>query len=242
MYLPKRFLLLLCMCVLSLSSLYNHHQLAQAKATRKPFRAAAQTAAAARTAYGQLPLSFEANAGQTDPRVKFLARGNGYGFFLTDDEAVLRLGGAAAAESTDVLRMRLRGANPQTRAQATDTLPGENNYFVGHDSRAWRTGVKSYARVKYAEVYPGIELVWYGNQRQLEHDFLIAPGADVRRIAWQLAGARRLQLDSTGALIVRLAGGTELRWLKPQAWQTVNGKRRAVACDYVLRTPAEVAF
>lgn len=226
----------LSVCALSLIFYRVPQQTAHAQAQSVPApQTASQAAARAQSAYGQLPLGFEANQGQSAAPVKFLARGAGYRFFLTDAEAVLRL-----PEAT--LRMQLRGANPQAHPQATAPLPGLSNYFTGRDARTWRTGVQSYARVSYAEVYPGIELVWHGRQRQLEHDFLLAPGADARRIVWQLAGARAVRHDKNGALLVELAGGDTVRWRQPQAWQTVNGERRTVACRYVLPRTNEVAF
>jgi hypothetical protein len=155
----------------------------------------------ARLNYGQLPLRFEANQGQTAASVRFLARGNGYALFLTETEAVLKLRGTERGRPLDepasppstvvsrpphsaLLRMRLVGANSKIRTQGLDQLPGQTNYFIGNEPRAWRGGVAGFARVKQEQVYPGIDLVWYGNQQQLEHDFLVAPGAQPQRIRW----------------------------------------------------------
>ena len=121
--------------------------------------------------YGQLPLAFEPNQGQTDAQVKYLARGDGYALFLTGSGAVLKLGGA-------VVRMRLAGANAHARARGLDRLPGKSHYFTGNNPAQWRTNIAQYARVWFEEVYPGISLVYYGTQRQLEYDFVVAPGAD----------------------------------------------------------------
>jgi len=133
--------------------------------------------------YGKLPLSFEANHGQTDARVKFLSRTSGYSLFLTGDEAVLALSGkkastnkakiashslqssTAAPKAGGVLRMKLRNANPAAKATGTDELPGTSNYFIGNDPAKWRTNVPTYAKVKYEGIYSGIDLVYYGNQR-----------------------------------------------------------------------------
>ncbi len=116
-------------------------------------------------AYGKLPLSFEANQGQTDGRVKYLARGPGYTLFLTPTEVVLVL---RSQSSRTALRMRLVGAIPHPTIVAVDQLPGKSNYFIGNDPTKWRTNVPNYARVKYKEVYPGVDVIYYGNQRQLE--------------------------------------------------------------------------
>ena len=158
--------------------------------------------------YGKLPLAFEANQGQTDPRVKFFSRGKGYALFLSGDEAVLSLRAgsqeskvkgqkakaeddlellgapsASPAPSTQhpepaVLRLKLAGAEAGAKVTGLDELPGKSNYFMGNDPKKWRTNVSNYGKVKYQGVYPGIDLVYYGNQRQLEYDFVVAPGAD----------------------------------------------------------------
>ncbi|MFB3074104.1 MAG: hypothetical protein ACE1Z6_02875, partial [Candidatus Methylomirabilales bacterium] len=146
-------------------------------------------------AYGKLPLSFEVNNGQTDAQVKYLARGRGYTLFLTGTEAVLVFKNQPSAVSdqrsarTDhtkktqkpsrtMLRMQLVGANPHPKVVAVDQLPGKSNYFIGNDPKKWRTNVPNYARVRYQDVYPGVDLVYYGNQHQLEYDLVIAPSAD----------------------------------------------------------------
>src|SRR5262249_44507243 len=148
--------------------------------------------------YGQLPISFEANAGQTDAQVRYLARGSGYGLFLTATGAVLSLETLAAPpvdtqlgpSSVSVigspfsvpqsspqsvtgvaLAMNLVGANPATQATGLDQLPGTTNYFIGNDPSQWHTDLANYGRVQYQDVYPGVNLVYYGNQQQLEYDF-----------------------------------------------------------------------
>src|SRR3989441_12722620 len=137
-------------------------------------------------AYGKLPLSFEANDGQADPQVKFLSRGSGYTLFLTSTETVLtltkadayakrRISGEATLSEPEkragtVLRMKLLGANPAPAVAGVGELPGKSNYFVGNDPKKWRAKVPTYAKVRYQDLYPGIDLVYYGNQRQLEHD------------------------------------------------------------------------
>jgi len=109
--------------------------------------------------YDKLPLRFERNDGQTDVRVKFISRGEGYTLFLTPSEAVL-----ARAHRTrkEVLRVKMVGANPQARIEGIDQLAGKSNYFIGNDSKKWRTNIPSYSKVRYRDVYPGIDLVYYG--------------------------------------------------------------------------------
>ncbi|MGH8650695.1 MAG: hypothetical protein ACREYE_00300 [Gammaproteobacteria bacterium] len=126
--------------------------------------------------YGKLPLSFEANQGQSNAQVKFLARGPGYALFLTPTEAVLSLKKPTAQRKAarkmpapsepgagTVLRMRLVGANPAPQITGREVLPGKVNYLLGKDPSKWRTGVPTYAKVKYEAVYPGVDLVYYGN-------------------------------------------------------------------------------
>src|SRR5688572_18417679 len=131
---------------------------------------AVEAAARARQAYGELPLQFEANRGQTDASVKFLARGSGYNLFLTSDEAVLDLHRRVAAEADEraVLRMRLVGSNPSPTVEGQQPLEARSNYFSGGDSSGSPVSAETYARVSYAGVYDGVDAVYYGNQGRLE--------------------------------------------------------------------------
>src|SRR2546425_4635256 len=163
------------------------------------FACPAAAAADARVSetYGKLPLHFEANRGQTHEDVRFLARGPGYSLFLTAGEAVMTLRKPEAAPrkpaahgkseprgpaTGTVLRTTFAGANPDPRLTGLEELPGKANYFIGNDRAKWRTNVPTYAKVRYANLYPGIDLIYYGNQRQLEYDFVAHPGADPNRI------------------------------------------------------------
>src|SRR3989475_7853791 len=211
----------------------------------KPASSAEPTQARLAESYGKLPLSFEANRGQTDPRVKFLARGSGYTLFLTSDEAVLALRSRQSSvvssqlqkttdhglRTTDTLRMKLVGANRAASVTALDELPGKSNYFIGNDPKQWRTDVPTYGKVKYQGVYPGIDLVYYGNQRQLEYDFVVAPGADPKAITLAIENRntkiaarqskiqnRKSKIDSNGDLVVEV-NGSEVRFHKPVVYQ-----------------------
>jgi uncharacterized protein (TIGR03437 family) len=185
-------------------------------------------------AYGKLPLSFEANQGQVDARVKFMARGDGYSLFLTANEAVLAL-------RSSVLRMKLAGAHPTPQIKGLDKLPGKSNYFIGRDPRRWRANVPTYSRVRYRNAYPGIDLIYYGNQRRLEYDFVIAPGADPRMIRLAFEGAQRMGVDKGGDLVLQTNVG-EIRQLKPVVYQEVNGKREIIAGRYVIKGKHKVGF
>ena len=188
--------------------------------------------------YGKLPLSFEANQGQTDARVKFLSRGSGYTLFLTQDSAVLSLHGKNASAA---LRMKVLGANWHAAVAGTEALPGRSNYFVGSDPKAWRTNVPTYAAVKYTSVYPGIDLVYHGNQRLLEYDFVVAPGADPRAIDLRFQGARKLSVNGDGALVIGI-GGDEVIEHAPVVYQEIGGVRKTLAGRYVLRGKGRVGF
>jgi hypothetical protein len=139
--------------------------------------------------------------------------------------------------------MELIGADPRARALTEAELPTRVNYFVGNDPRAWRTGVATHARIRYLEVYPGIDLVYYGNQRQLEHDFVVAPGVDPAQIRWRFEGIDGLELEPDGALVVRV-GNSALSFRPPQVYQLDHGEPRPVPAAYRLESgpSAEVGF
>ena len=193
-------------------------------------------------AYGKLPLSFEANQGQAHEEVKFLSRGQGYGLFLTSSEAVLALSKSSKKNvSQAVVRMQLLGANSAPRVQGGDELSGKSNYFIGNDPAKWHTEVANYSSVRYSDVYPGVDLVYYGNQRQLEYDFIVAPGVDPRNIALGFHGVDKLEVDGEGNLLLGTAGG-EIRQHKPVVYQEVDGVRREVAGNYVIKGEHKVGF
>lgn len=189
--------------------------------------------------YGDLPLSFEANQGQLDGQVRFVSRGSGYSFFLTQAGAVLSFSRDAHADA--VLRMQFAGASPSTRVEGLDPLPGKSNYFAGSDSSRWRTGVPTYSRVKYDDIYPGISLVYYGNQRQLEYDFVVAPGADPRQIRLSVAGAQQLAVDPQGNLVLHNAAG-EVQLLAPRVYQQIRGQKKEISGQWTLAANNSAGF
>jgi hypothetical protein len=210
---------------------------------------AAATQARLSESYGKLPLHFEANRGQTHEDVRFLARGPGYGLYLTAGEAVLVLTrpgpeaspGAQPQGESVALRMALVGAAPAPLVSGVEQLPGKANYFIGKDPARWRTNVPTYAKVHYREVYPGIDLVYYGNQRQLEYDFVVAPGADPKRIVLGFKGAEKIEIDAQGDLVLHAAGGA-IRQHKPVVYQEIDGIRQEVAGRYVRKGANRVGF
>ncbi len=151
--------------------------------------------------YGKLPIAFEANEGQTDQRVKYFARGQGYTLFVTPQESVIsmttpdkklskdKLHSSKAVLSkgkikSDAIRIKFvnqnKAASDVKTITGVDELPGTSNYFIGNDHKKWRTNVPTYEKVKYENIYPGVDLVVYGNQRQIEYDFVVEPHADYK--------------------------------------------------------------
>ena len=186
-------------------------------------------------AYGNRPLSFEPNLGQTDPRVRFLTRGAGATTFLTDTGAVMVLArnGARDAEQA-VVRMRLIHARMPRFAAGLEKLPGIGNYFIGNDPKKWRTGIPNYAKVAFQGVYPGVNLVYRGNQRRLEYDFVVAPGANPALIELAYDGVDSVDVDPDGDLLLATGLGT-LRQHKPVIYQETAGRRVEVAGGYEIR-------
>src|ERR1700683_3655450 len=172
----------------------------------------------ARSILGQLPLIFEANQGQADSRVKFLARGTGYSLFLDETSAMLTMQTPRSAPDQQYVRMKLVGANSAAATSGTNPLPGKSNYIFGNDPQRWHTGVPQFAGVRYQSVYPGIDLVFYGKEGRLEYDFKVAPGADASQAELQFDGATKLQL-SGGDLILTGEDEGGLRLHAPHIYQ-----------------------
>jgi hypothetical protein len=207
--------------------------------------------------YGKIPLSFEANQGQSDKSVKFLSKGNGYSLFLTDYAAVLSLtkgdihpplpasrGNHVAPDvdrKTDVVRMELAGTHGNLQVTGTDQLQGTANYFIGSDPTKWHTNIPTYAKVQYKGVYPGVDLVYYGNQRQLEYDFVVQPGASSKNIQLHFAGAQKLKLDPNGDLQVIARNGM-IAFHRPHVYQEVNGRTQQVPARFAVHAKNSVRF
>ena len=228
--------------------------------------------------YGKLPLTFEANRGQTDARVKFFLRGGRYTMYLTSSEAVFALrrppAGIEAPRDSfaqsiswlgigssgpslgvaypraeieknraeiEAIGMKLLGANPQAEIAGASALPGRVSYFIGNDPSKWIRSVPTYARVEYRGIYPGVDLLYYGNEQQLENDLLVAPGADPAQIRLRFEGAQRLGLSPEGDLSLKTSAG-ELRLLKPHVYQDIAGARRDITAAYVLSAEQTVSI
>jgi sugar lactone lactonase YvrE len=215
--------------------------------------------------YLSAPLSFEPNRGQANPAVRFISHGSGYSLALTDSAAVLALHhrtkrplrrpgafrlfdrgrrrDAARSKSaeTDVVRMELVGATPRHEVSGSHPLAGTTNYFIGNDPSKWQTKVPTYASVRYSGVYPGVDLVYYGNQRRLEYDFIVAPRADTKQIKLRFSGANGLRLDRSGNLRV-IADEGDVVFQRPTVYQEKNGRHVPVDGRFTLLADQTVGF
>jgi hypothetical protein len=215
-------------------------------------------------AYTALPMSFEANNGQTDQHVKFLAHAPGYTLLLTDQEAVLSLPTGSptpasphqraetplsghrqtsgATKPARVVRLKFVGAATPSAIAGRDQLPSKTNYFIGNDPKQWHTNVPNYSAVEYRGIYSGVDAVFHGDNRRLEFDFNIAPGADPHAIALEVDGARRIRLNRAGDVLLGMDGTQDVMMGKPHIYQQSSAGRREIAGHYVLSARNRIAF
>lgn len=209
--------------------------------------------------YGALPIHFEENRGQADQRVRFLYRGRGHSLFLTPADAVLVLSsrserrgdsiaGSSRRRRTEyALRMKLVGSRLEPQVIGLQQQPGSVNHVTGKDPAQWRLNIPTYAAVKYEAVYPGIDLVFHGNQGTLEYDFVVSPGADPRLIRLEFEGDRpqgeelSVDKDRDGDLVLAI-GGIEVRWRRPLIYQETGGARRKITGSFLVGSNNEVRF
>jgi hypothetical protein len=190
--------------------------------------------------YSRIPLSFVANHGQSDKNVKFISRGNGYSLALTPTTFTFAVANQRNNEAS-VLHATLLGGNTAPKVSGLERLATRTNYFIGGDARKWKTNVPSYAKVKYSRVYPGIDLVFYGNQNLLEYDFIVSPGANPDAIALGFEGITGMRLDEKGDLILRTNAG-EIRQSKPVVYQQIDNDRRIVPASYLIKGEKQISF
>ena len=214
--------------------------------------------------YGKLPLAFEENLGQTDSRVKYFSRGNDYRLFLTAGKAVLSLDKPQKRQAADlpsdrtdgsgelgvrgdrleapaVVSMEVVGANPDSAVSAHEELPGKSNYFIGNDESRWRTNVSRYRRVRYEEVYPGIDLVYHGRRGHLEYDFVVAPGADPSPIRLRFGGSDAIELEPDGGLRIKTQS-VSVRQKKPFLYQKHGHEQVEIVGNFVKVSDNEIGF
>src|SRR5205085_1951733 len=184
--------------------------------------------------FANFPLAFEANQGQADQRIKFLGREAGGELQLSDNSVTLR-------SKRFALSFHFKGANGTPRVVGEEPLAERRNFLLGNDRSKWRTDVPTFRRVKYEQLYPGIDLTFYGNQKQIEYDFEVAPGADPRAIRLSFDRNVRAQVSDGGDLVLK-SRDVELIQRKPIFYQTIAGQRRVIDGKYYLLSNREVSF
>jgi Beta-propeller repeat len=190
----------------------------------------------------RLPIGFEPNQGQSEIEAKFVAHGRGYGLYLTPSGAVLTLPERSQNHLRQVaVEMQLAGANQQPEMVGADRLAGHSNYFIGNDSSRWLRNIPQFGRVQYHEVYPGIDLAFYGNQNQLEYDFEVSPGSDAHQIKLNFKGATNVSVARNGDLVLGL-DGRELRFQAPHVYQKFPAGSQTVAGSFVMRGKNTAGF
>ena len=222
-------------------------------------------------AYGLLPLSFEPNNGQTGGPVKYISHGPDYALFLTRTAAIITVDQQAKSNefgkkldaktqkkfearkigrlltrlhqrhNKTVVRIGIDGANPGAQIETLDELPGKSNYFIGSDRSKWRTGIPNYSRVRYREIYPGVDLIYYGNQGRLEFDFVVSPGADPRSIGLKFGGSKYVSITSNGSLQLGLRQSAVLLH-RPSIYQVEHGRKRSISGRFILRADGRASI
>ena len=183
-----------------------------------------------------LPFSFEKNLGQSEPQVEFLARYGQVRLFLTPEQVVFRLPGSEAP-----IEMRFVGANPDSVITGEDLLKANTHYLVGKNSAKWTNQIPHYAKVRYSDLYPGIDLVFYQRDAQLEYDFIVAPGADPDQIRVEFTGIDAASLREGNQLVLDI-GAANIIQSVPAAYQDIEGKRHIVGARQLLNESAGVTF
>lgn len=204
-------------------------------------------------------LHFEPNLGQTNGPAQFISRGRGYDLSLSSYGAAISIrnqdnsggdhedSGPARDPSTlpeasyYTIHLQLEGSNPDPVARGAGELPGKANYFTGNDQANWITNIPTYARVEYKDVYTGIDLVYYGNEGELEYDFIVAPGGNPQDILLKFGNHDKLKIDEKGSLVLDVRG-KELTMKPPFSYQDRDGTRSPVFSEYVLVSENTVGF
>jgi len=190
-----------------------------------------------------LPTAFEANHGQVDRSVRFLAHAHNSGIFFTPSEVVLSLYPANADANSSVrdIRMKWVNGNASPRLGAEKPLAGRVNYLEGKDPARWHTDIPTYSRVRYDNIYPGVNAVFYGKEGTIEYDLVVAPAADWKQIKFAFEGARHVSLAKNGDLLLKLDDG-EVRQHLPKVYQQIGGRQRTLAASYVINPDQTVGY
>lgn len=210
---------------------------AVATTTESATRQSATTKSGIRAAYLRTPLRFDVG---DCADAEFIGHAADYQVALANGTARFIFAGTDQRSRVEIA-MRLVGASGHVRSEARMPLPGVTNYFIGRDPTKWRRGVRSYGEIFFRDVYPGVDVVYYGNQQQLEYDFRVAPDADVDTIALAFEGSSGLSINPVGELVVSTAAGILVAHA-PAIYQERDGQRDAVAGGYELRGDERVGF
>src|SRR6516225_5110570 len=162
--------------------------------------------------WGNIPLSFEPNAGQTSAEVRYLARGSSYRLYLAPGETVL-----AGAKGLP-LRIGFAGASLSASIIGEERQASTSNYLIGKDPGKWHSAIPNYRRVRYSGVYPGVDLLYYGKDGALEYDWIVSPGANPHQIRMRFENSVRLRIDEEGDLVIR-ADQSEYKHKRPTVYQ-----------------------
>jgi len=186
----------------------------------------------------QLPVFFDRNVGQTDRSVLYIAHGLGYSLFLTRTGATIVLPSPGPAHrnsrspESNSFTLSFKDANPRTEVEGVEELPGKSNYFSGSDPKSWRTQASQYRRVRYRQLYPGIDLIFYSQNGRMEYDLVAGPGADLGVVHLQATGAKA-RLTAQGDATLQL-GSSSFDLKKPRVYQG-DTDRREIPASYSLQ-------
>jgi uncharacterized repeat protein (TIGR01451 family) len=206
--------------------------------------------------FGNLPLYFAVNRGQAEEAVKYYSMGSRYSLFLTQTGATMRIISENAEShetnnsenfekaknfNTDKVNLTFVGADLSHPLTGEEELSGKVNYFVGDDASHWQRNLTTFAKVRYKSIYPGIDALFYGNQRELEYDFIVAPRSNPAQIKLAFDGAKKVDINKRGELVIKLQNG-EILQRKPIAYQIINGKRHKVTARFIKQNNNRIAF
>lgn len=192
----------------------------------------------------QLPIVFEPNRGQTEDGTSFLSRTSAYAVFVHPEKVVLAIPMSSDNEGVgrqpSLVALELLSSNENAELEGLDPQPGKSNYFIGQQRTKWISGIPHYGKVRLKSVYPGIDLVYYGNDGELEYDFILSPLADPGKLNFRVTGAET-ELDSDGNLLVKTGSGT-IQLKKPAIYQVIEGSRHPVAGSFRMRRNGQIGM
>ncbi len=203
--------------------------------------------------YNNLPIYFVKNQGQTNPEVKYFSRSVNPDIFLISNGMIISLHSNRKMKRSEeksklkeqresyAIKMDLENSNRLPEIEGIDRLPGKVSYFKGSDPQKWQQNIPIYSKVKYTGIYPGIDMVFYGKQKELEYDFILSPGASCENITMAFEGIDKADLDEDGNALLHF-GEEEISLHYPKAYQDIDDKRQEVLCRYKIKDECKVQF